>query len=58
VPKKLYPSEPAVLFELLHASTLEADPEFTIRTTDPTYKSFASELIDQHFPSQSELPLT
>lgn len=58
MPKKLYPSEPAVIFQELFKTALHADNDFLIRTPDPSYESFADKLIAEHFPPQSQLPLT
>lgn len=64
MPKRLFPSEPAKIFNALLAETEEQlqslpEPEtFTVHTTDPTYKPFADTLIEEHFPPQTELPLT
>lgn len=62
MPKKVY--EPTRLFDELLAETHAAEeaadpttPKLAVRTDDPTYKSFADELIAQHYPPQSELPL-
>jgi hypothetical protein len=61
MPRKLYPSEPAVFFNQLltevHAAQPETEPKFSVKTADPVYKSFTSELFDEHFPVQSQLPL-
>lgn len=56
MPRKLY--EPACFFDELLAETLEQDSTFVTHTPDPTYKSFAQSLINEHYPPQSELPLT
>lgn len=57
MPRKLYPSEPAVFFEQLLKETHAEDPEFAVKTTDPAYESFVNDLINEHFPPQSQLPL-
>lgn len=62
MPKKLYASEPPVLFDVLlaevHATQVEGEPEFTVKTLDSTYKPWADALSDEHYPPQTELPLT
>ena len=58
MPKKLYPSEPPVIFQGLYKEFLEDDQEFLVKTVDPAVPTFAQELIDEHYPPQSELPLT
>ena len=66
MPKKLYTLEPPVIYdELLRelrekaaTAELEEDRQFLLTTPDPMPESFASTLINQHYPSQSELPLT
>lgn len=57
MPKKLYPSEPAIIFDDLYAEALEVDNEFSLKMSDPTPELFADKLINEHFPPQSELPL-
>lgn len=49
--------ESAVLFRELFRETLEQDRDFVIVTDDPKPELFADELIAQHYPPQSELPL-
>jgi hypothetical protein len=64
MPKKLFPSEPARIFNALLAETEErlqalVDLDsFTVHTDDPAYTPFADTLIEEHFPPQTELPLT
>lgn len=61
MPKKMYVMEPAVFFDNLLEETREAqgegEPKFTVQTSDPIYKSFITELLNEHYPPQSELPL-
>ena len=65
MPKKMFTTEPAVIFDELltesrekAASTeLEEDRVFEVKTADPVVPSFASELISQHYPAQTQLPL-
>jgi hypothetical protein len=64
MPKKLFPSEPARIFNALLTETEErlkaqVEPDsFTVHTDDSVYESFADTLIEEHFPPQTELPLT
>lgn len=57
MPKKLYSSEPPIIFQELYRAALTSDRDFLVRTTDPTPPSFAAKLIDEHYPPQSQLPL-
>lgn len=61
MPKKMYQREPAWFFEQLldevHATAQPDESKFTVKTDDPVYASFAAELIEQHYPPQTELPL-
>jgi hypothetical protein len=61
----MFTTEPAVIFDELLAESreqaasaeLEEDRVFEIKTTDPVVPSFADELINQHYPAQTQLPL-
>lgn len=55
MPKKTY--EPARIFEQLLLETREVDGKFVVKTDDPAPELFAENLINQHYPAQSELPL-
>jgi hypothetical protein len=58
MPKKLHLTlEPAVTFNGLLAEFLEVDKSFTLKTNDPAVPSFAAQLIEDHYPPQSQLPL-
>lgn len=57
MPKKLFTTEPAVFFAELFKEFLTEDREFLIKTPDPVVPSFAAELINQHYPAQTQLPL-
>lgn len=60
MPKKLYltgPLEPATIFTGLFKEFLEADRDFLLKTDDPAVPSFAAQLINEHYPPQSQLPL-
>lgn len=57
MPKKLFPSEPPVIFQELYKAALAADRDFVVQTADATYTPFAPALIQQHYPSQHQLPL-
>lgn len=60
MPKKLYlakPLEPALIFHGLFKEFLEADRDFLLKTDDPAVPSFATKLIEEHYPPQSQLPL-
>ena len=61
MPKKMYQLEPAWFFEQLleemHATQQPGEPKFSTDTADPVYASFAEEVIETHYPPQSELPL-
>ena len=62
MPKKLL-EQPHIFNTLLaetHAAEQAVDPAatpFAVKTDDPTCKSFADDLINEHYPAQSELPL-
>lgn len=58
MPKKHFVREPAVTFQGLYDEWLAIDPEFVINTPDSAPELFADKLIDEHYPPQSELPLT
>ncbi len=57
MPKKLYASEPPVIFQQLYREALGVDKDFVVRTTDSEPPTFAAALINEHYPPQSELPL-
>lgn len=57
MPKKLYPSEPPVIFQALYREALDVDRDFLVNTDDPAPEAFAEKLISEHYPPQSELPL-
>lgn len=57
MPKKLFPTEPAVTFIELYEQFLEVDRNFLVKTDDPVAPTFADALIAQHYPPQTELPL-
>lgn len=57
MPKKIFASEPAVIFDQLVESAVLEDEHFTLKTTNPAYQEFAPALIDEHFPAQNQLPL-
>lgn len=57
MPKKLFASEPAVFYAELFREFLEEDRDFLIKTPDPVTPSFAAEVIAEHYPPQTQLPL-
>lgn len=63
MPKKLYPSEPAVTFDAVldefrqFLRELPEPEDFEIHTSDPAPEQFAGALIDEHYPPQHQLPL-
>lgn len=60
MPKKLYltePLEPAVIYSGLLDEFTAADEDFQVKTDDPAVPSFAAQLIEYHYPPQSQLPL-
>lgn len=59
MPKKLRMelTEPPIIFDTLLAEFNEGDSEFVVHTPDSVVEQVADELIAQHYPPQSELPL-
>ena len=65
MPKKLFTTEPPVIFDELLAEFVETFPgnadegeaPFSVKTDDPVVPSFSAELINTHYPPQSQLPL-